>query len=53
VLGDLESAETDSFAQGEKPGHPVWTRPQEFEGMKVPEILLSGNHKKIKEWLSL
>jgi tRNA (guanine37-N1)-methyltransferase len=51
VLGSLESAETDSFAQGENAGRPVWTRPQEFEGMKVPEVLLSGHHKKIKEWL--
>jgi len=50
VLGDAESAETDSFAMEGKPGCPVWTRPQEFEGMKVPDILLSGHHEKIKEW---
>jgi tRNA (guanine37-N1)-methyltransferase len=50
ALGDAESAETDSFAQNEMPGCPVWTRPQEFEGMKVPEILLSGHHENIKEW---
>ncbi|GBU25348.1 tRNA (guanine-N1)-methyltransferase [Fibrobacteria bacterium R8-3-H12] len=50
VLGDMESAETDSFAQSELPGCPVWTRPQEFEGMKVPDILLSGHHENIRKW---
>lgn len=30
--------------------YPQYTRPEEFEGMKVPEILLSGNHQKIDEW---
>jgi len=50
VLGDMESAETDSFAQDGLLGCPVWTRPQEFEGMKVPEILLSGHHENIRKW---
>jgi len=50
VLGTMESAETDSFAQNELPGCPVWTRPQEFEGMKVPDILLSGHHANIRKW---
>ncbi|MDR0517204.1 MAG: tRNA (guanosine(37)-N1)-methyltransferase TrmD [Fibromonadaceae bacterium] len=50
VIGDLESAETDSFAKDGKLGCPVWTRPQEFEGMKVPDILLSGHHENIKKW---
>jgi tRNA (guanine37-N1)-methyltransferase len=50
VLGDSESAETDSFAQDGLPGCPVWTRPQEFEGMKVPDILLSGHHENIRKW---
>jgi tRNA (guanine37-N1)-methyltransferase len=50
VLGDLESAGTDSFAQNGLLGCPVWTRPQEFEGMKVPEILLSGHHENIRKW---
>jgi tRNA (guanine37-N1)-methyltransferase len=50
VLGDSESAETDSFAQNGLLGCPVWTKPQEFEGMKVPEILLSGHHENIRKW---
>jgi len=50
ALGDAESAETDSFAKDSSLGCPVWTRPQEFEGMKVPDILLSGHHEKIREW---
>ena len=50
ALGDAESAETDSFAKDSLPGCPVWTRPQEFEGMKVPDVLLSGHHEKIKKW---
>jgi tRNA (guanine37-N1)-methyltransferase len=50
VLGASESAETDSFAQNGLLGCPVWTRPQEFEGMKVPEILLSGHHENIRKW---
>jgi tRNA (guanine37-N1)-methyltransferase len=50
VLGGIESAETDSFAQNGMLGYPVWTRPQEFEGMKVPEILLSGHHENIRKW---
>jgi tRNA (guanine37-N1)-methyltransferase len=51
VLGKAESGETDSFAlEGGLLGWPVFTRPEEFEGMKVPEVLLSGHHKKIREW---
>lgn len=46
VLHDAESALMDSFQNGLLEG-PVYTRPAEFEGMKVPEILLSGDHKKI------
>ena len=49
ALGHKESGETDSFAQGVL-GWPVYTRPEEFEGKKVPEVLLSGHHKKISEW---
>ena len=48
-LGNRESGDTDSFAQGPL-GWPVYTRPEEFEGKKVPEILRSGHHKKILEW---
>ncbi|MDI6752162.1 MAG: tRNA (guanosine(37)-N1)-methyltransferase TrmD [bacterium] len=49
VLGNPESIESESFSNGYLEG-PQYTRPSEFEGMKVPEILLSGDHKKIKEW---
>ena len=49
VLGDLDSALTDSHQNGLL-GYPCYTRPAEYKGMKVPDILLSGNHKKIEEW---
>ena len=49
VLGNFNSAESDSFMSGTLDA-PYYTRPQEFQGMTVPQILLSGNHKKIKEW---
>lgn len=46
VLGRYESAESDSFATGLL-DYPRYTRPAEFRGMKVPEVLLSGNHREI------
>jgi tRNA (guanine37-N1)-methyltransferase len=49
ALGDKGSGETDSFAQGLL-GWPVYTRPEDFEGKKVPEVLLSGDPKKIQAW---
>ena len=49
VLNSYESAETDSFTSGLLDG-PHYTRPEEFEGMKVPEVLLSGHHKNIVDW---
>jgi tRNA (guanine37-N1)-methyltransferase len=49
VLNDETSALTDSF-QDNLLAPPVYTRPEEFRGWKVPEILLSGNHTKIEEW---
>ena len=49
ALGHRESGDTDSFAQGVL-GWPVYTRPEEFEGKKVPEVLLSGHHRNISEW---
>jgi tRNA (guanine37-N1)-methyltransferase len=49
VVGDRESVLTDSFMQGMLDA-PYYTRPQDFRGYKVPEVLLSGDHKKIKEW---
>jgi tRNA (guanine37-N1)-methyltransferase len=50
VLGDSESALTDSFQTESGFDAPVYTRPAEFEGMKVPDVLLGGDHKKINEW---
>lgn len=50
VLNDSESALSDSFQDGERIGAPCYTRPAEFEGMKVPEVLLQGNHKAVAEW---
>ena len=49
VLGDETSALTDSF-QDNLLAPPVYTRPAEFYGMNVPEVLLSGNFPKIEEW---
>lgn len=49
VLGDAESALNDSF-QEDLLEAPVYTRPADFRGKSVPEVLLSGNHKKIEEW---
>ena len=49
VLGDSESALTDSFQTGLL-DCAYYTRPSEFRGMKVPEILLSGNHGEIAKW---
>lgn len=49
VVGNANSLTEDSLYQGLLK-HPVYTRPRTYEGMEVPEILLSGDHKKIKEW---
>ena len=49
VLGSAESAETDSFFDGML-GYPQYTRPRDFEGKLVPDVLLSGNHAAIKKW---
>ncbi|WP_299050723.1 tRNA (guanosine(37)-N1)-methyltransferase TrmD [uncultured Polaribacter sp.] len=51
VIGDEQSALTDSF-QDNLLSPPVYTRPANFEGMKVPDILLSGNFPKIEDWRS-
>ncbi|ROI09130.1 tRNA (guanosine(37)-N1)-methyltransferase TrmD [Chryseobacterium sp. H3056] len=50
VLNDEQSALTDSFQDGLL-SPPIYTRPAEYKGLKVPEILLSGNSKKIEDWL--
>jgi tRNA (guanine37-N1)-methyltransferase len=49
VLGNMDSAETDSFHSGLL-SHPHYTRPEVFEGISVPEVLISGHHANIKEW---
>ena len=49
ALGDFESAHEDSFSQ-DLLDHPHYTRPAEYEKMKVPEVLLSGHHENIKKW---
>ncbi len=59
VLGNPESLKEESFSQDAKRGmrnvepvleHAQYTKPEDFQGWKVPEVLLSGNHKKIEEW---
>jgi tRNA (guanine37-N1)-methyltransferase len=49
VLGNPESLAEESFAANTLE-YPQYTRPEEFQGMRVPEILLSGDHGKIKRW---
>ena len=49
VLGNNNSKKIESFTDGLLE-YPQYTKPNEFEGMKIPDILLSGNHKAIKEW---
>jgi tRNA (guanine37-N1)-methyltransferase len=49
VLGDDESSHDESFSAGLLE-YPQYTRPAEFRGMKVPEVLLSGNHAEIEKW---
>ena len=50
VLGGEMSAEIESFSDGKTLEFPQYTRPEEFRGMKVPEVLLSGNHGAIEAW---
>lgn len=50
VLGGETSAVIESFSDGETLEYPQYTRPEEFQGMRVPEVLLSGHHGKIAEW---
>lgn len=49
VLGNEESHQKDSFSTGFLE-HPHYTRPADFRGMKVPDVLISGNHRLIEEW---
>ena len=50
VLGGEQSAEIESFSNGDNLEYPQYTRPEDFRGMKVPEVLLSGNHGAIAKW---
>lgn len=50
VLGGETSAEIESFADGETVEYPQYTRPQEFQGLTVPEVLVNGNHQEIAKW---
>ena len=49
VMGNMESADTESFETGLLE-HPHYTRPAVFEGLGIPSVLTSGNHKKIHDW---
>lgn len=50
VLGGENSATEESFADGETLEYPQYTRPQNYNGLEVPEVLLSGNHAEIAKW---
>ena len=50
VLGDEQSAVQESFGESGLLDHPHYTRPAEFRGMKVPDILMSGDHAKVAKW---
>ena len=50
VIGKEASHEQDSFSAGGLLDHPHYTRPQEFRGMAVPEVLVSGNHGEVVRW---
>ena len=49
VLNDEESASQDSFVDGLL-DHPHYTRPEVYRGIKVPDVLMSGDHEKIRTW---
>lgn len=50
AMSDLDSARTDSFWDGSELSAPSYTRPAEYRGQRVPEVLMSGDHRKIAEW---
>jgi tRNA (guanine37-N1)-methyltransferase len=50
VLGDATSSKYDSFSQSGLLEYPQYTRPREFRGMRVPDVLMSGNHPEIARW---
>ena len=53
VVGNADSIVQESFGSHGLLDHPHYTRPEEFRGMRVPEVLLSGHHKRIEEWRRL
>ena len=50
LWGDHESASGDSFYEGDTVSAPSYTRPAEYRGLRVPEALCSGDHRRIEEW---
>lgn len=50
VIGNPESIETDSFYDEDQFSFPQYTQPRDYNGLKVPDVLLTGNHKDITEW---
>ncbi|MFH1792436.1 MAG: tRNA (guanosine(37)-N1)-methyltransferase TrmD [Patescibacteria group bacterium] len=50
VLIKEDATKYESFSEKNEVEYPQYTRPEEFEGLKVPKVLLSGNHKKISDW---
>ncbi len=52
VLGGEKSTEIESFQTGDTIEFPQYTRPEEYRGLKVPKVLLSGNHQKVEQWRS-
>ncbi len=50
VLGNEDSNQNESHSRPGKMGHPQFTKPVDYKGFKVPDVLLSGNHEKIKSW---
>src|SRR6185503_18487723 len=50
AMNDPESARTDSFFESAGISAPSYTRPPEYRGFKVPDVLISGDHKRIAEW---
>ncbi|MFH1227345.1 MAG: tRNA (guanosine(37)-N1)-methyltransferase TrmD [Planctomycetota bacterium] len=53
VLGNARSLKEESFADGKMLEYPQYTRPRIYKGLKVPEVLISGNHKEIAKWRAL
>jgi tRNA (guanine37-N1)-methyltransferase len=50
VIGKEDSHAQDSFSESGLLDHPHYTRPQEFRGMVVPKVLVSGNHAEVERW---